>query len=335
MRPPALALLGTTLLCTACGGDSLTLPNVAPPGPSKLSMTTKAPAQAIAGEPLNPALRVQVQDASGATIKEAGRAITAVLEDGSGATLRGQLTQATDSNGVAAFGDLAINGPARSYTIQFTSAGLTPATTSPIALSVRLISTTAAIRSLKPNKGMVLEPVTVGFNITASSGGTPSGTVSVSDGTDGCSASVTTGECEFTPTTGGDKTITVSYGGDARFAASSAKQSYHIDRIATSAATPDVQPSRLIARNSPVTFRTQVSAARGSIQGTVTFNADGCGTSGTPLANPVSVQPDGSAELTTTFDRTGIFSVAACYNGTPTFDPAASALVSIWVLPAN
>jgi hypothetical protein len=335
MRHPALALLGIMLLCTACGGDDLTLPNLGPPSPSKLSVATKAPAQAVAGEPLNPELRIQVQDATGAPIKDAGRAVTAVLADGSGAALRGQLTQATDSNGVAAFGDLAIDGPARSYTIQFTSAGLTPATTPPIALSVRLIGTTVAIRSLTPTEGMALAPVTVAFNLTASSGGTPTGTVSVSDGTDGCTATVATGQCEFTPTTGGDKTITVSYPGDARFKGSSAKQAYRIDRVATSAAAPDVQPSQLIARNSPVTFRTQVSAARGSIQGTVTFNRDACGASGAPLGNPVNVQPDGSAELTTTIDRTGIISVLACYAGTPAYAPAASLAVAIWVLPSN
>jgi hypothetical protein len=84
-----------------------------------------------------------------------------------------------------------------------------------------------------------------------------------------------------------------------------------------------------------VTFRTQVSAARGAIQGAVTFNRDGCGASGTPLANSVSVQPDGAAELTNKLDFTGIISITACYTGTLAFAPAASAAVSIWVLPAN
>ncbi|HEU4647517.1 MAG TPA: Ig-like domain repeat protein [Gemmatimonadales bacterium] len=335
MRSPALALLGTTLLCTACGGDSLTLPNTGPAGPSKLTMATKPPAQAVAGEPLSPVIRIQIQDATGAPIKDAGRAVTASLQGNGGAQLRGQLTQATDSNGVAAFGDLVIDGPARSYTIEFSSAGLTPATTPPIAVSVPLIVTTAAIRSIAPAKGTALTPVIVTFAITADHGGTPSGSVSVSDGTDGCTATVAAGECEFTPTTGGDKTIAVSYGGDARFEASRATKSYHIERVATSIAAPDVQPSRLIAQNSSVTFRTQVAAAQGSIQGPVTFNRDGCGSNGTPLGSPVSVQPDGTAELTTSIDRTGIVSIAACFTGTPTFAPAASALVAIWVVPAS
>lgn len=335
MRSPALALLGTTLLCTACGGDSLTLPNLGPASPSKLNVATKAPTQAVAGEPLAPVIRIQIQDATGAPVKDAGRAVTASLQGDGGAQLRGQLTQATDSSGVATFGDLAIDGPARSYTIEFSSAGLTPATTPPISVSVPLIITTAAIRSITPAQGTALAPVTVTFDITASKGGTPGGSVSVSDGTDGCTAAVSAGHCEFTPTTGGDKTITVSYAGDARFQSSRATKSYHIERVATSIAAPDVGPSRLIAQNSSVTFRTQVAAAQGSIQGPVTFNRDGCGSSGTALGNPVSVQPDGTAELTTSIDRTGIVSIAACFTGTPTFAPVASALVAIRVVPAN
>ncbi|HEU4587993.1 MAG TPA: Ig-like domain-containing protein [Gemmatimonadales bacterium] len=334
MRSRALALLGTSLLCTACG-DSLTLPNTGPAGPSKLSLATKPPAEAVAGEPLSPAIRIQMQDATGAPIEEAGRAVTASLQGDTGAQLRGQLTQATDSNGVAAFGDLAIDGPARSYTIEFSSAGLTPATTPPIAVTVPLIITTATIRSITPARGTALAPVTVTFDVTADHGGTPSGSVSVSDGTDGCTATVSAGRCEFTPTTGGDKTITVSYGGDARFQSSRATKAYRIERVATSIVAPDVQPSRLIARNSSVTFRTQVAAAQGSIRGPVTFNRDGCGSNGTPLDDPVSVRPDGTAELTTSIDRTGIVSIAACFTGTPTFAPAASELVAIWVVPAN
>jgi hypothetical protein len=52
-----------------------------------------------------------------------------------------------------------------------------------------------------------------------------------------------------------------------------------------------------------------------------------------PYGDPVAVQPDGTASLTTTFSDVGTQSVVACYGGDPTFAPAESPPTSVLVLP--
>src|SRR5207249_1325377 len=63
------------------------------------------------------------------------------------------------------------------------------------------------------------EAVAVGYIVT-STGGTPTGTVTVSDGIVSCAASVAAGTCTLSPTTAGAKTLTASYAGDGNFAGS-------------------------------------------------------------------------------------------------------------------
>src|SRR5260370_18137079 len=62
-------------------------------------------------------------------------------------------------------------------------------------------------------------PYTVQWSVTVNSpgSGTPTGNMTVSDGTDNCSAPVAAGQCNLTSTTGGNKTITATYAGDANY----------------------------------------------------------------------------------------------------------------------
>src|SRR2546429_416347 len=53
-----------------------------------------------------------------------------------------------------------------------------------------------------------------------SAGGTPSGTVTVSDGTEQCVGTVAAGSCTLTPTSAGAKTLTATYAGNANFTGS-------------------------------------------------------------------------------------------------------------------
>ena len=77
--------------------------------------------------------------------------------------------------------------------------------------------TNAAALATASNAG-VAYPVTYSVAVTAPGGGTPTGTVTVSDGTGAtCSGTVAAGTCSLTSTTAGAKTITASYGGDTSF----------------------------------------------------------------------------------------------------------------------
>ncbi len=335
MRYPSVLFAGAACAvasAVACGGDNLVLPSLTPPGGAKLGVATQPPTQATAGAALTPQPSVQVQDAAGAPVAKAGIAVTAAL-DGTTAQLRGQLTQPTDTSGVARFTDLTIDGPAGSYTIRFSSAGLAPVAARPVDLVVLHIATTATIRSLSPARGTALMPVTVSFAVTASSGATPDGTVTVSDDTDGCSASVSAGSCAYTPSTGGDKTVTVTYPGTGSFDGSRASAPYRVDRLGTTAAAPDVQPGPYFSINATVTLSTHVAAERGSVQGTITFVRGSCGTDGEQLGKAVQVQADGSATVTAQFSTVGTSTVYACYAGNATFAPTTSPPTAVFVYP--
>jgi len=118
--------------------------------------------------------------------------------------------------------------------------------------TVSTAATTTAITSDTPDPSVVGQQITVNFTVT-SAFGTPTGTVSVSDGTDGCSASVATGSCSFTPTTSGAKTLTASYPGDATHAISSGTAAHQVDPFGTANHLAfGVQPS-LVTATFPIT----------------------------------------------------------------------------------
>src|SRR5207247_1319942 len=77
---------------------------------------------------------LQVRDAAGNPAGGAGVPVTAVIASGpAGATLT-NATATTVTGGAATVSGLAINGAAGDYTLRFESAGLSPATSSTIAV---------------------------------------------------------------------------------------------------------------------------------------------------------------------------------------------------------
>lgn len=100
----------------------------------RLAIAQQPSASAQSGVPFARQPQVQVQDAHGNPVKTAGIAVTATLASGVGAGLSGQLTVASDANGVAAFANLALTGPQGAYTLAFSSQTLSGVTSAPIAL---------------------------------------------------------------------------------------------------------------------------------------------------------------------------------------------------------
>src|SRR5690606_7411801 len=102
----------------------------------KLVVTQQPSATAASGAAFDRQPRVQVQDANGNDVEVAGRAITAELVSGpQGASLGGNTTVGTNAGGEAQFANLSISGPAGSYTLNFTGADLSGATSSAITLT--------------------------------------------------------------------------------------------------------------------------------------------------------------------------------------------------------
>jgi len=143
--------------------------------------------------------------------------------------------------------------------------------------------------------------------------GTPSGTVTVSDGTDDCAIPITlvggAGSCSFVSTSAGDKTLTATYGGDGDFHGSASDGTNHtVDPAATTASVSSNHHPSVYGQS--VTFTASVSATfpgTGTPTGTVTF-LDGASSIGTGTLNGA-----GQATLSTSALGTATHSITASY----------------------
>src|SRR5438046_114757 len=99
-----------------------------------MSITTQTSATAQSGVAFAQQPVVQLRDASGNAVSEAGVTVTAAIATGGG-TLGGTLTAATNGSGVASFTNLAITGAAGDRTLSFSATGLTAATSGTITIT--------------------------------------------------------------------------------------------------------------------------------------------------------------------------------------------------------
>src|SRR5206468_1137279 len=162
--------------------------------------------------------------------------------------------------------------------------------------------------------------IAVAFTVT-SGGGTPTGNVTVSDGTESCSATVAAGTCPLTPTSSGSKTLTATYGGDANFAGSTSAGASHTVNAAgttTTIAAHTPNPSA-VGQAVSFTFTIVRAAPRG---GTPTGNvtvSDGTATcTGTVAAGDCTLTPTSAGTKT----------LIATYAGDANFGGSTSAGVS-------
>jgi hypothetical protein len=226
----------------------------------------------------------------------------------------------TNASGVATFQFGA--AAAKTYTISARANNVDLADRASIQAS--RASTSTVIRSFSPQSSTALEPVTVAFTVSSSSGsGTPSGTVTVSDGSQTCSAPVSQGSCTLTPTTAGNKTFTASYSGSGTFEPSSGKQTHPIDLVQTLVAALIAVPPAQSVVGERVTFTATMQALNGItavVSGTVDFREGSC--SGTQLGSG-QLNGTGSflseASFSTTRLSAGSHTIFACYRGNATF----------------
>ncbi|GJG87018.1 hypothetical protein tb265_21990 [Gemmatimonadetes bacterium T265] len=100
-----------------------------------IAAVTAPPATAATGVVLAPAPAVQIVDAVGNPVRTAGVAVTVALGNGAVGTIAGTLAVATDSAGVARFGDLVLNGAAGVRTLSFSAPSLAPLASGPITVA--------------------------------------------------------------------------------------------------------------------------------------------------------------------------------------------------------
>jgi len=98
-------------------------------------------------------------------------------------------------------------------------------------LSIAKAATSTSILDHSPNPSLVGQPLTVSVSVSVTSpgGGTPTGDVTISDGTVSCSFTLPATSCALTPTSSGDKTLTATYAGAPNFQGSAGSVSHRVN----------------------------------------------------------------------------------------------------------
>ena len=132
--------------------------------PVGLAFNPSRPAQARAGQPITPAIRVAVVDSAGAPVAGADSLVTIALgAKPASATLSGTDT-AHAVNGVATFADLRIDTPANGYTLTASGAGLAPDTSD----AFNVMPTTGSIKVTTATTGATPDPD--GYSVAVDAG---------------------------------------------------------------------------------------------------------------------------------------------------------------------
>jgi hypothetical protein len=140
-----------------------------------------------------------------------------------------------------------------------------------VTINVQKASTTTTITSDQPDPSTTVQPVTVNYTVsTAAPGaGTPTGSVTVSDGVNNCTGSVGVGglgSCNLTLTTVGNRILTATYAPNStNYSGSTSAGEPHT-------VNPPCTAPSISVTNSPVTFNGSPQAANvvGSVAGNVT-----------------------------------------------------------------
>jgi PKD repeat protein len=194
--------------------------------PASLSIVTQPAISARNGERLARQPVIQLRDAAGNPLAQAGVPVSAALGSGAG-SLTGTRQRNTDANGRAVFADLAISGGPGRYTLVFASAGYSSVTSSNIEL--RQIATVTAITGDFPDPSPPGSAFTVQFRVT-SDGPSPDGSVTVTDGVESCTGALVGGggSCQLSLSTSGDRTLRATYSGAPGFGGSSDTETHRV-----------------------------------------------------------------------------------------------------------
>ncbi|MGE5803902.1 MAG: beta strand repeat-containing protein, partial [Gemmatimonadota bacterium] len=135
-----LSITGTTgprtLSFSASGVGSVTSTaiDITAGAATQLAITTQPSASAQSGVAFPQQPQIQLRDAAGNDVSEAGVVVTASIATGDGA-LGGTATATTNASGIATFTDLSIGGTIGDRTLRFSAADLTSATSSAITIT--------------------------------------------------------------------------------------------------------------------------------------------------------------------------------------------------------
>jgi hypothetical protein len=235
---------------------------------SQLTITTEPSTSVQSGAAFAQQPQLQLRDASGNAVVQAGVDVTAAIASGGG-TLGGVATVATNAEGVASFTNLSITGTAGDRTLSFSSAGLTGATSATITVisgpPAALQITTQTSSTAQAGVAFAQQPVVrlvdadgnpaAGGGVTiaaaiASGGGTLAGTVTANTNASG----VATFADLSIEGTAGNRTL----GFSATGLTGATSATIAVGAGPASALSFTVQPSNAVA-SAPITPAVQVS----------------------------------------------------------------------------
>ncbi len=309
----------TSVLALGCGGDDLTLPSDG--RPAALTVVDGNNQTGSGGQLLADPLIVRAVDSDSRPVAQVR--VDFVATAGGGTTDPASATTDADGRassrwtlGTAAGTQVVEARVAGSDDIKARFNGTASGPAGPAL-------TTTQITSVSPSPSFPTQPVVVAFRVTAAAG-TPSGTVTVSDGTVSCSASAPGNQCSLAPPTAGAKTLTASYAGSGSFAPSSATAQHEVIKAASATAlTSSPNPS---SRDESVTFTAAVTSSFGTPSGSVEFVEGSCDAP-TRTWSVESLDAAGRAVFSTQTLSAGTHLMFACYLGNSTFAPSASNVV--------
>ncbi len=182
--------------------------------------------------------------------------------------------------------------------------------------------TSTTITSISPTPVVTGQAFMVAFSVSANSpgSGTPTGKVTVTDGTQSCSAMLEggSGSCRMTGLMAGASTALAAYAGDVNYlSSSSAPFGVTIDRAATNTTITSTTPKPVAGQ--PIMVVAAVGASppgSGTPTGTVTVS-DGLRSCTAPLSG-------GSGSCQLTEPATGGYTFTATYNGDQDFTSSTS-----------
>ncbi len=124
------------LTASSSGVTAVTFTASATAGPaSRLALVTPPPATAQSGAVLTSAPQVQLRDAAGNAVAQAGVTVQVTVASGSGTASLDHASATTNGTGIATFTSLALSGPVGGYTLGFTAGSLSGVVSGTITLS--------------------------------------------------------------------------------------------------------------------------------------------------------------------------------------------------------
>jgi large repetitive protein len=181
------------------------------------------------------------------------------------------------------------------------------------AVTITKATPTVAITSDTPDPSVVGQSVPIAFAVTPPGIGTPTGTVTVTDGTQSCATNVASGTCSLTFTSPGSKTLTAQYSGDTFFnGAASSNVAHQVNQAGTTTSISSIAPNpALFGQSTAITVSLTInSPGAGTPTGTINIT-DGTVGCTAPLPTPSS--------CSVTFNTLGTHPITATYSGDANF----------------